>query len=66
MRAERELIDVSHTVGHGRITYKGLPAPMICDYLSDRPREEWPRGPDHASPLRATPRRSYIDRIDTA
>ena len=28
------LIDVSHTVEHGLITYKGLPAPIICDYLS--------------------------------
>jgi arylformamidase len=29
-----QLIDVSHTVEHGLITYKGLPAPIICDYLS--------------------------------
>src|SRR3974377_1383876 len=28
------LIDLSHTVEHGMITYKGLPAPIICDYLS--------------------------------
>src|SRR5262249_22506712 len=28
------LIDVSHTVDDGMITYKGLPAPIICDYLS--------------------------------
>ncbi len=28
------LIDVSHTVEHGMITYKGLPAPIICDFLS--------------------------------
>src|SRR2546425_6896788 len=28
------LIDVSHVVEHGMITYKGLPAPLICDYLS--------------------------------
>src|SRR5207253_3211891 len=28
------LIDVSHTVEHGLVTYKGLPAPIICDYLS--------------------------------
>ena len=31
------LIDLSHTVEDGMITYKGLPAPIICDYLS---REE--------------------------
>jgi arylformamidase len=28
------LIDLSHIVAHGLITYKGLPAPIICDYLS--------------------------------
>jgi kynurenine formamidase len=28
------LVDVSHVVEHGMITYKGLPAPLICDYLS--------------------------------
>jgi kynurenine formamidase len=28
------LVDLSHTVEHGKITYKGLPAPIICDYLS--------------------------------
>ena len=28
------LIDLSQTVTHGLITYKGLPAPIICDYLS--------------------------------
>jgi kynurenine formamidase len=28
------LMDVSHTVEHGLVTYKGLPAPIICDYLS--------------------------------
>jgi kynurenine formamidase len=33
-RPERTLIDLSHNVEHGLITYKGLPAPIICDYLS--------------------------------
>ncbi|MGH9677996.1 MAG: cyclase family protein [Candidatus Acidiferrum sp.] len=28
------LIDVSHVVEHGMITYRGLPAPIVCDYLS--------------------------------
>src|SRR5437762_6861550 len=28
------LVDVSHIVEHGMITYKGLPAPIICDFLS--------------------------------
>jgi len=29
-----QLIDLSHTVEDGLITYKGLPAPIICDFLS--------------------------------
>lgn len=32
--AEELLIDLSHTIEDGLITYKGLPAPHICDYLS--------------------------------
>ena len=28
------LIDLSHTIENGLVTYKGLPAPVICDYLS--------------------------------
>jgi arylformamidase len=28
------LIDLSHTVEHGMVTYPGLPGPIICDYLS--------------------------------
>ena len=27
-------VDISHTVEHGMITYKGLPAPVISDFLS--------------------------------
>ncbi len=34
MTGPRTLIDLSHTVSHGLVTYKGLPAPIICDYLS--------------------------------
>ena len=30
----RKLIDVSHPIEHGVVTYKGLPAPLVCDYLS--------------------------------
>ena len=37
MNNSRTLIDLSHIVEHGMITYKGLPAPLICDFLS---REE--------------------------
>lgn len=28
------IIDLSHSLEHGMITYKGLPAPVICDYWS--------------------------------
>jgi arylformamidase len=34
---QHQIVDVSHAVEDGMITYKGLPAPIICDYLS---REE--------------------------
>jgi kynurenine formamidase len=34
IQAARRLIDLSHSVEHGMITYKGLPAPIICDFLS--------------------------------
>jgi arylformamidase len=32
--ATAHLIDLSHTIEDGMITYKGLPAPLICDHLS--------------------------------
>lgn len=32
--ATSDLIDLSHVVEHGMVTYRGLPAPLICDYLS--------------------------------
>jgi len=28
------IVDLSHPIKNGLITYKGLPAPVICDYLS--------------------------------
>lgn len=34
MKSGAELIDLSHIIEHGLITYKGLPAPVICDFLS--------------------------------
>src|ERR1041385_2105538 len=33
-------IDLSHTIEHGLITYKGLPAPLICDFLSRKQSRE--------------------------
>ena len=34
MTTSKHLIDLSHTIEHGLITYNGLPAPIICDYWS--------------------------------
>lgn len=34
---KKTLIDLSHTIEHGTLTYRGLPAPIVCDYMS---REE--------------------------
>jgi len=31
---DEKYIDLSHTIFNGLVTYKGLPAPIICDYLS--------------------------------
>jgi arylformamidase len=36
----KRLIDLSHTIEHGMVTYKGLPAPIICDYLSREKSKE--------------------------
>ncbi len=36
----KRLIDLSHTVEHGMITYKGLPGPIICDFLSREASKE--------------------------
>jgi kynurenine formamidase len=32
--ATEELIDLNHIIESGMITYKGLPAPLVCDFLS--------------------------------
>lgn len=32
--AARRILDLSHTIAHGMTTYRGLPAPLICDFLS--------------------------------
>jgi kynurenine formamidase len=29
-----KLVDLSHAVEHGMVTYRGLPAPVVCDFLS--------------------------------
>ena len=41
----RRLIDVSHTVEHGMVTYKGFPAPVICDWMSrEASRQKYAQG----------------------
>jgi arylformamidase len=42
---ETGLIDLSHTIFDGLVTYKGIPAPVICDYLSrEKSREFYEEG----------------------
>jgi arylformamidase len=39
------LVDVSHIIENGMITYRGLPAPLICDYVSrERSRSLFAKG----------------------
>src|SRR6185295_7811730 len=45
MKRDYEIIDVSHTVEDGMITYKGLPAPVITDHLTrERSRQTYAPG----------------------
>jgi len=45
MSREFELVDVSHSIEHGMITYKGLPAPNITVFLSrEESRSRSPEG----------------------
>src|SRR5438093_4745236 len=41
MSVNKQLIDLSHTIEQGLITYKGLPAPIICDFLSREQSKEY-------------------------
>jgi len=39
------LIDLSHTVEDGMVTYRGLPAPIVCDFLSrEQSRQQYAPG----------------------
>ncbi len=43
--ATARLIDLSHTIEAGMVTYRGLPAPVVCDYLSrEASREHYADG----------------------
>jgi arylformamidase len=33
-RPNAGLVDLSHTIENGMVTYKGLPAPIVCDHIS--------------------------------
>ncbi|ASU32316.1 cyclase family protein [Mucilaginibacter xinganensis] len=45
LAADELLIDLSHSIFDGLVTYKGLPAPIICDYLSrERSKEFYEAG----------------------
>src|SRR6516162_7046030 len=45
MNANPRLIDVSHAIEDGLITYRGLPAPVVCDFLSrERSRQLYAPG----------------------
>jgi len=45
LKNDFELVDLSHTIEEGLVTYKGLPAPIICDYLSrEKSREFYESG----------------------
>lgn len=40
-----KLLDLSHDVEDGMVTYKGLPAPLVCDFLSrEASREHYAEG----------------------
>jgi arylformamidase len=40
-----EYVELSHTIEHGTLTHRGLPAPVICDYLSrEASRERYAPG----------------------
>jgi kynurenine formamidase len=44
-REQPVLVDLSHRIAAGMITYKGLPGPIICDYLSrEASRERYAPG----------------------
>lgn len=32
--AAADMVDLSHTIEDGMVTYRGLPAPLVCDFLS--------------------------------
>jgi arylformamidase len=44
-RASRTMIDLSHRIEAGMVTYKGFPAPLVCDFISRKESERhYPQG----------------------
>ena len=45
MTTQKYLLDLSHTIEDGLVTYQGLPAPIICDYWSrEQSRQNYAAG----------------------
>lgn len=70
-------VDLSHTIENGMITYKGLPAPLICDHLShEQSRNHYDPGTEfqigridmvaNTGTYIDTPYHRYADGIDLA
>lgn len=71
------LIDLSHVIESGMITYKGLPAPLICDHLSrEQSRSVYAEGTEfqigridmvaNTGTYLDTPYHRYADGVDLA
>jgi arylformamidase len=71
------LIDVSHAIESGMITYRGLPAPLVCDFLSrEASRKVYARGTEfHIGKIEMVantgtyldaPSHRYADGVDVA
>ena len=45
MSVNQQLVDLSHTIEDGLVTYQGLPAPIICDFLTrEQSRQHYASG----------------------
>jgi len=45
MEGGRKFIELSHTIEHAMVTYKGLPAPVISDYMTrEASKPHYPEG----------------------
>ena len=45
VRSFAQMIDLSHTIESGMVTYRGLPAPVVCDFLTgEASRQQYEAG----------------------